>query len=236
MVHDFAYDFNKLLEESVKVHGHLCAGQVLGVRMSLLGLTLVGISDPKGNDRKSLIVYVEIDRCATDAIQSVTGCTLGHRSLKFLDYGKMAATFLNLATGRAARVVAREDSREAAKRYYANNPDLIPVPLSGPMPLNQTSPASPPPTTMEIQISAYRVMSDEELFYWDFVKVSPRPEDLPGKPLRRVVCSRCGEYVQDGREVLRQAEDNPVGNVVLCRHCDRGGYYVPIDKLGFEEG
>lgn len=224
MSYDFAYDFNKLLEESVKVHGHLCAGQVLGVRMSLLGLTLVGISDPKGKDRKNLIVYVEIDRCATDAIQSVTGCTLGHRSLKFLDYGKMAATFLNLATGRAVRVVATEESREAATRYYANNPDLIPHSLE-----RQT------PATKEIQLRAYRIMSDEELFYWNFVKVSPKPEDLPGKPLRRVVCSHCGEYVQDGREVIRQSEDTTAGNVVLCLPCARGGYYVPIDKQGSEE-
>ena len=90
---DYNTNFNKLLDESVKTHGHLCPGQVLGVRMSMLGLNLIGIDDPKGNDRKKLIAYVEIDRCATDAIQSVTGCSLGKRSLKFLDFGKMAATY-----------------------------------------------------------------------------------------------------------------------------------------------
>src|SRR5512141_2841153 len=96
--------FEALLQESVKIHGHLCAGQVLGVRMSMLGLREIGIGEPKGADRKSLIVFVETDRCATDAVQSVTGCSLGKRSMKFLDYGKMAATFLNLKTGRAIRV------------------------------------------------------------------------------------------------------------------------------------
>src|SRR5512145_3034275 len=93
-----ASDFEALLSESARIHGHLCAGQVLGVRMSMLGLREIGIGDPKGSDRKSLVVFVEMDRCATDAVQSVTGCSLGKRSMKFMDYGKMAATFLNLRT------------------------------------------------------------------------------------------------------------------------------------------
>ena len=78
-------DFEALLNESVKIHGHLCPGQVLGVKMSMLGLREIGIEDPKGKDRKSLIVFVEMDRCATDAVQSVTGCSLGHRTMKFMD-------------------------------------------------------------------------------------------------------------------------------------------------------
>src|SRR3990172_11708339 len=91
--------FDLLLQQSVRTHGHLCPGQVLGVRMSLLGLREIGIDDPKGKDRKTIIVFVEMDRCATDAVQSITGCSLGHRTMKFMDYGKMAATFLNLKTG-----------------------------------------------------------------------------------------------------------------------------------------
>ena len=94
------FNFHGLLEESVRIHGHLCAGQVLGVRMSMLGLREIGILDPKGKDRKSLIVYVEMDRCATDAVQSVTGCSLGKRSMKFMDSGQMAATYPNLKTGK----------------------------------------------------------------------------------------------------------------------------------------
>ena len=94
------------------------AGQVLGVKMSMLGLRNIGIDEPKGKDRKSLIVFVEMDRCATDAVQSVTGCSLGHRTMKFMDYGKMAATFMNLKTGKAVRVVAKEDAREKAKKYF----------------------------------------------------------------------------------------------------------------------
>jgi formylmethanofuran dehydrogenase subunit E len=110
-------DFEALLEESVKIHGHLCPGQVLGVRMAMCGLGRIGVHDPKGADRKKLYLFVEIDRCATDALQSVTGCSLGHRTMRFMDYGKMAATFVNLASGRAVRVVAKEGARQKAREY-----------------------------------------------------------------------------------------------------------------------
>ena len=82
--------FASLLEVSERTHGHLCPGQILGVKMSMLGLSEIGITDPKGTDMGNVIVFVEMDRCATDAVQSVTGCSLGHRTLKFMDYGKMA--------------------------------------------------------------------------------------------------------------------------------------------------
>ena len=113
-----AFEFEQLLTESVRIHGYLCPGRVLGVRMAMLGLREIGIVDPKGADRKNIIVFVEMDRCATDAVQSVTGCSLGHRTLKFMDYGKMAATFLHRATGRAVRVSAKEESRLLAKSYF----------------------------------------------------------------------------------------------------------------------
>ncbi len=182
-------DFETLLQESVKTHGHLCAGQVLGVRMSLLGLREIGIRDPKGKDRKNLIVFVEMDRCATDAVQSVTGCSLGKRSMKFMDYGKMAATFLNLKTGKAMRVIAREDSREQAKEYF---PDID--------------------NKYAAQLEAYKVMADGELFDVMEVAVKIRPEDMPGRPMRRVRCDSCGEHVQDMREVYQDGK-------VLCVPC-----------------
>ncbi|MBF0338460.1 MAG: TraR/DksA C4-type zinc finger protein [Nitrospirae bacterium] len=191
-----AYNFDLLLTESARIHGHLCAGQVLGVRMSILGLTLIGIEDPKGRDRKNLLVYVEIDRCATDAITSVTGCSLGHRTLKYVDYGKMAATFLNLTTGRAIRVLALEEARDIAKSRFPHIDDQ-----------------------MQAQCEAYKVMADEELFRWMEVSLSVRQEDMPGKPLRRVVCSACGEHVSDAREGV-------VDGKVLCRACQNGAYYT----------
>jgi formylmethanofuran dehydrogenase subunit E len=191
--------FEHLLAESVKIHGHLCAGQVLGVRMSMLGLRSIGITDPKGRDRRSLIVYVEMDRCATDAVQSVTGCSLGHRTMKFLDYGKMAATFVNLATRKAVRIIALEESRDKAKNLF---PEMT--------------------NKYAAQLEAYKVMPDEELFAVQDVQVALKPEDMPGKPLRRVVCDECGEHVQDMREVQRDGK-------VLCAACAEGGYYTVID-------
>ncbi len=187
--------FEALLEESVRIHGHLCPGQVLGVRLAMLGLRLSGISDPKGADKKKLIVFVEIDRCATDAIQSVTGCSLGKRSLKWMDYGVMAATFVNLDTGRALRIIAREESRDLAARYL---PEIE--------------------NKYKRQIEAYKVMTDEELFTVQEVKVRIPQEDMPGRPSKRVQCQQCGDWVQDCRDVSQ-------GGRVLCRACGYGGYY-----------
>lgn len=193
-------DFDKLLNESVKIHGHLCPGQVLGVKMSMLGLKNIGIEEPKGKDRKNIIVFVEMDRCATDAVQSVTGCSLGHRTMKFMDYGKMAATFMNLKTGMAVRVVAKEDAREKAKKYFPDIDDKY-----------------------KVQLEAYKVMSDKELFEVMNVRISIKPEDMPGRPLKRVSCDTCGEYVQDMREIHKNGK-------VLCRPCAEGGYYKVADK------
>src|SRR5580658_8940647 len=96
----------------------MCAGQILGLRMAIYGMKLLGIDDPTGRDRKRLVTFVEIDRCATDAIPVVTGCRLGKRALKFRDFGKVAATFCDLQTGRSVRVVARESSKQRAKELY----------------------------------------------------------------------------------------------------------------------
>lgn len=192
--------FQKLLDESARTHGHLCPGQVLGVRMSMLGLREVDIEEPKGKDRKSIIVFVEMDRCATDAVQSVTGCSLGHRTMKFMDYGKMAATFVNLRTGRAVRVSAREEARQKAKDLF---PEIT--------------------NKFEAQLESYKIMPDNEIFDVMDVQVKLNPEDMPGRPLRRVQCSSCGEYVQDMREV-------EIKGKVLCRPCADAGYYFPLGQ------
>lgn len=171
-------DLERLLKEASEFHGHLCAGIVLGARMSLLGLEAIGIDDPKGEDSKNLIVYVEMDRCASDAILSVTGCHPGKRSLKILDYGKMAATFVNLKTGKAARVAARDKS--GGPREYT--PEMI---------------------EQEPHTEKYTMAPAHELFEVKEVEIALRPEDMPGKPLRIVTCDSCGERVMDMREVRR---------------------------------
>jgi formylmethanofuran dehydrogenase subunit E len=196
--------FELLLEESIKIHGHICPGQVLGVRMSLLGLKEVGIEDPKGRDSKNLIVFVEMDRCATDAVQSVTGCSLGRRTMKFMDYGKMAVTFLNLQTNRAVRVAVKEESRRKAE-------DLSPFAED----------------KYAAQVEAYKIMSDKNLFAVREVKVKINPEDRPGRPLQRIRCDSCGECVQDMREVYRDGK-------VLCLPCAGLGYYEYLEQDTFE--
>ena len=107
-----------LLEEAKVAHGHLCAGQVLGVRLAMLGCARLGIEQPRGRDRKRLVTFVEIDRCATDAIGVVTGCRLGKRARKFRDWGKMAAAFVDLQTNRAIRIAARESSKDLARPLH----------------------------------------------------------------------------------------------------------------------
>jgi len=190
--------FEDLLAVSTKIHGHICAGQVIGVRMSMLGLDRIGIEDPRGEDRKKLYVLVEIDRCATDAIQSVTGCSLGKRSMRWMDFGIMAATFVNLETGKAVRITAREESRELSKKYY---PTL--------------------PNKYQQQLEAYKIMPEDELFSFQDVHVEIPECDMPGRPMRRVRCDRCGDYVQDCREVEQQGK-------TLCRACTGQRYYKII--------
>jgi formylmethanofuran dehydrogenase subunit E len=188
----------KSLEEylllAAQDHGHMCPGQVLGVRMAMLGLRKLGIDEPV-RQRKRLLTFVEIDRCATDAVSLVTGCRLGKRSLKLLDYGKLAATFVDLETHRAVRVAARDDARVKARGMFSGLTD----------PRQQ-------------QLEAYKIMDDADLFMVHWVKVKLKPEDLPGRPRSRVTCEQCGEGVNDGRE--RRVEGR-----VLCRSCAGESYY-----------
>lgn len=190
---------DELLEECGRLHGHMCAGQLLGARMSVLGCRLIGIDDPRGADRKKLIVWVEIDRCMADAIAAVTGVRLGKRSLKYFDYGKVAATFLNTETNEAVRIVALEESRALADARY---PEIE--------------------ARSERQFRTYREASDNELFKIERVSVDFGELDAPGRPRARVACSRCGEGVNDGREV------KSADAFLLCRPCALGGYYSVI--------
>jgi formylmethanofuran dehydrogenase subunit E len=197
-----ALDFNALVGEAEIAHGHLCAGQILGVRLAMLGLARLGIDDPKGADRKRLVTFVEIDRCATDAIAVVTGCRLGKRALKFRDWGKMAATFVDLGTGRAIRVAARESSKERARELY---PEIEGKNLQ--------------------QMHAYREMPDAELFTEEWVTVPIEAREMPGYKSGRIVCAECGEGINYDREVRRDG-------LILCRGCAdvEGRYYRALSK------
>ena len=188
---------DEYLREAEVAHGHLCAGQVLGVRMAMLGLDKLGIEDPRGKDRKRLVTFVEIDRCATDAVAVVTGCRLGKRARKFRDWGKVAATFVDVSTARAFRIAARESSKALAKSMH---PEIE--------------------NKNQQQMLAYREMSNEDLFDVQAVTVELRPEEFPGYKGERVVCARCGEGINFRREVVRDGES-------LCRSCAGESYYRP---------
>jgi formylmethanofuran dehydrogenase subunit E len=187
---------DELLSDCERLHGHICPGQVLGVRLSLLGCRLIGLNDPKGRDRKSLIVWVEIDRCMTDAVSAVTGVRLGKRSLKYLDYGKVAATFLNLSDNSAVRLLALDESRAHADSLYAHVE-----------------------SRKERQMLAYRELEDARLFKIERVQVDLDEFDMPGRPRTRVNCARCLEGINDGREVFDGMGEK------ICRACAFGGYY-----------
>ncbi|MGD0162860.1 MAG: FmdE family protein [Candidatus Sulfotelmatobacter sp.] len=191
---------DEYLHDAEQAHGHLCAGQVLGVRLAMLGLVKLGIEDPRGNkeDRKRLVTFVEIDRCATDAVGVVTGCRLGKRALKFRDWGKVAATFVDVSTGKAIRIAAKESSKALARQMHPEIADK-----------NQQ------------QMLAYREITDDDLFTTQWVKVDLRPEEFPGYKGERVVCDACGEGINFRREVRNEEK-------VLCRACAGDRYYEPI--------
>ena len=210
---------DELLREAELAHGHLCAGQVLGVRMAMLALRRLGIDDPRKRtlpdgslnpDRKRLVTFVEIDRCATDAIGVVTGCRVGKRALKLRDWGKMAATFVDLSARlegedglshdyKALRVVARESSKARARELY---PEL---------------------EKNAQQMKAYREMPDVELFSEHWVRVALPASEFPGYKGERVACARCGEGVNFDRFVERGGER-------LCLACAATAdiYYKPL--------
>jgi formylmethanofuran dehydrogenase subunit E len=193
---------DEYLLEAEKAHGHLCAGQILGVRMAMLGLEKLGIQDPRNNkeDRKRLVTFVEIDRCATDAIAVVTGCRLGKRALKFRDWGKMAATFVDLGIkdvreGKAIRIAAKESSKALARTMH---PEIE--------------------SKNQQQMLAYREMPEDDLFTTQWVKVDLAAEEFPGYKSERIVCAECGEGINFRREILRDGR-------VLCRACGGERYY-----------
>ena len=182
-------------------HGHLCAGQVLGVRMAMLGCRRLGIHEPRGKDHKRLVTFVEIDRCATGAISVVTGCRLGKRALKFRDWGKMAATFVDAPSGRAVRIAARESSKARARELF---PEIE--------------------NKNQQQMRAYREMPDEELFAEEWVEVALDPKEFPGYKGERVACDECGEGINYDRYVRKEGQ-------TLCLACAVPGdrYYRPIE-------
>jgi formylmethanofuran dehydrogenase subunit E len=221
--HEFMQSFDALLREAETAHGHLCAGQILGVRLAMLGCERLGIDDPKGlvnpKDRKRLVTFIEIDRCATDAIGVVTGCRLGKRAIKFRDWGKMAATFVDLASPisaltsplttqgdtpiyKAIRIAALESSKQRARDLYPHIENK-----------NQQ------------QMLAYRELPIADLFSEEWVAVPIHPREMPGYKSPRISCELCGEGINYDREVHREGK-------ILCGACasPETRYYQPLPQ------
>jgi len=207
--------FDALLREAEIAHGHLCAGQILGVRLAMLGCERLGIEDPKGVDRKRLVTFIEIDRCATDAIAVVTGCRLGKRAIKFRDWGKMAATFVDLnlplapqddtPVFKGVRIAALESSKQRARELFPHIENK-----------NQQ------------QMLAYRELPNDDLFHEEWVAVPIHPREMPGYKSARITCAQCGEGINYDREHLSSGR-------TLCQACafPEGRYYRPLIERDF---
>jgi len=192
-------NIQSLLEISARDHSHLCPRQILGVRIGLAGMTALGFTEPP--TKKQLLVITETDGCFVDGLSAPTGCTVGHRTLRVEDYGKVAATFVDVVTGRAVRVAPRLDIRERAcafvpeeaRHYFA-------------------------------QMQAYQTMPDEEMLNIQNVTLNTPVEEIVSRAGVRVNCAVCGEEVINEREVIQNGQ-------ALCETCARGGYYQAAQEI-----
>jgi formylmethanofuran dehydrogenase subunit E len=189
-------EFSELLKLSSARHDHLCPRQVLGVRMGLAGMKAIGLEVPI--QKKSALVIIETDGCFADGVEVATGATVGHRTLRIVDLGKIAATFANVKSGYTVRLAPRLDVRQRAleyapdvkKKYYA-------------------------------QLKGYQVMPEVELFTFREVLLAPSLQLLISRPGLRAKCSCCGEEIINERQVS-------VDGKFLCRTCAGGSYYQKI--------
>ena len=187
-----------LLDESAARHQHLCPRQVLGARLGLLGAQLLGIDLP--NAAKRLLVIVETDGCFADGISVATGCTVGARTLRLIDHGKVAAVFVDTKTDRAVRLIPSKTSRTLAREY-------APIARS----------------RWHAQLEAYQIMPDDELFDVQPVELTLSMEKLLSKPGRKAICERCGEEIINEREVIQEGR-------TLCRACAGDGYWRGLPR------
>ena len=186
---------NDLLENSARHHKRLCPRQVLGVRLGLAGAATLGLEAPRSDKR--LLVVTETDGCFVDGVEAATGCSVGHRTLRIEDYGKVAATFVDTVTGRAVRLAPRTDVRERAAAFCPDEP-----------------------RPYEAQLRAYQVMPDPELLTVQEVRLAADVEKIVSKARVRVACEACGEEIINEREVIADGR-------TLCRACAGASYYVP---------
>jgi formylmethanofuran dehydrogenase subunit E len=192
-----SHTLSDLLKQSSARHSHLCPRQVLGVRMGLAGLAALGLEAPvkKGD----ALVIIESDGCFADGIEVSTGTSIGHRNLRVADLGKIAATFVDVQTGRAIRLSPARNVRERAERYA---PEMK--------------------TPYYAQLHGYQLMPDDELFTFREVGLNPPLKAILSRPGLRTECERCGEEIINERQII-------VNGLALCRTCANQGYYFEAE-------
>ncbi len=186
---------DQLLDRSAALHDHLCPRQVLGVRMGMLAADLLALDLPQTNKR--LYTFLETDGCFADGVATATGCWLGHRTLRLMDYGKVAATFIDTKTSQAFRVHVHTEARQRAREV---EPEAR--------------------SRWHAQLSAYQYLPNDELLVWQPVQLSLSMEALLSRPGVRVNCARCGEEILNEREVMVNGEP-------VCHACLSEAYYQP---------
>jgi len=186
-------NITQLLEKSMQDHDHLCPRQILGVRIGLAGMQALGFDEPP--TKKQLLVISETDGCFVDGVIAATGCTVGHRTLRVEDYGKVAATFVDTKTGLTVRIAPRLDVREHACAFIPEEPRHY-----------------------FAQMQAYQVMPDDEMLSIQEVVLNTPVEQIVSRAGVRVNCDMCGEEIMNEREMLREG-------LTLCCACADGGYY-----------
>ncbi len=188
-----------VLRESEKHHGHVCPRQVLGARMGLLAAELLAV--PLRQKAKTLLVFVETDGCFADGIVAATGCSLGHRTMRLIDVGRVAATFAAIETERAIRIAPNLNARQAAL-------DLIDNPRS----------------RWHAYLEAYQIMPNDALFTVQEVTLSFTVKEMLSRPGWRATCDECGEEIINEREIQREGR-------TLCKVCAGDRYYVAVDTV-----
>ncbi len=186
-------NLTQILEKSMQDHDHLCPRQILGARIGMAGMKALNFTEPP--KKKELLVISETDGCFVDGVIAATGCTVGHRTLRVEDYGKVAVTFVDTQTGFAVRIAPLLDIRERAVAFVPNEPRHY-----------------------FAQMQAYQSMPDEEMFTMGEVALAPPAEKIVSRPGMRVNCHVCGEEIMNEREILRDGS-------ILCQNCAGGGYY-----------
>jgi formylmethanofuran dehydrogenase subunit E len=195
-------DLQKLLAQSSARHSHLCPRQVLGVRLGVAGPALVGLDAPRTD--KALVVIIETDGCFADGMEAAAGVSVGHRTMRVEDYGKIAATFINVRTGQAVRLAPHIQVRQRALAYAAGETRHYFAQLRG-----------------------YQAMPDTELFTVTPVALSTPIDQIVSRPGVRTTCAGCGEEIINEREIIS-------AGLAYCRSCLGTGYYQPIVETNLQ--